>query len=467
MEHQEQVEPEMTALPTESKLEESTTRTHNVDLQEKSVEELAAKLRENGCFDFKSTRDYNVEVIANAVSMNWEQWDEITRKTISSWFVNAYKYKNDIKGMDIPTLRVLIASNILEVDPINALRILASVIIHGHKPLKPFELLPKLCKAIQFHFLQGDIPRYQKLFSKSYAEETRVVLQHVVAVISGPYCDMKDTALASKQLQLVTCLLDQEVFNLLDPQSIDSIVFSAKSWPMSMLSDLSNIIERYYDQFPNTINPFELISSQFIKLRSDQQPQLSPPEPAQINSHEPRDVISIVSECFNKLEGDIVHKQQEIEGLQHSLIQAAADNHRIDESRERKQKAIESLQEENRKLREEIDTLKLNISTKNSLIATLQDEKNVLGREVKLYEEKITALGQKHEQSVEYLSNSIENVSEHKINELKRSIEIDLKNEFDELSHLPTDESCIFHMDVLKTIFRKLRQRGIDIGGRQ
>jgi len=73
----------------------------------------------------------------------------------------------------------------------------------------------------------------------------------------------------------------------------------------------------------------------------------------------------------------------------------------------------------------------------------------------------------KHEKAFEDLSHRIENISKHNINELKRGLEIDLKHEFNEIAHLPTDEACVFHMDLIEAIFRKLRGKGIDVGGSQ
>ena len=79
----------------------------------------------------------------------------------------------------------------------------------------------------------------------------------------------------------------------------------------------------------------------------------------------------------------------------------------------------------------------------------MQNECDRLSAELSSNEQKASALVAKHEKAFEDLSNRIENISKHNINELKRGIEIDLKHEFNEIVHLPTDEAC-----VLKSIWQ-------------
>lgn len=488
--------------PKGPKQEIKTAPEHITEVDETAISELAAKLSSDGRFDFKLTKEYKVDVISEAVSRNWSEWDEIKRKLISGFFIYAYKHRDDLdKGIDVMTLRVQMASKILDLDPINASRILASVVTNGPKPSKSSEINMRLCKAIQSHIIQDKSLRYEKLFITDLKEETQIVLQHIVAAIAGQYSDLKDPNLALKQLQLVTSLLNSNTFKILDKQSVLSIVGAMRSWPMSMTGEVTAIYDLFSSKFPGEHNPFEsvipttpvaktvqqLLAAQtseepvqgnlidsVASLASTQQniptlPMPAPPkpEPAPRNLSDPREVILIVTGCLNKLEDDIAAKQQDVEKLNQTIEQLRDEKQRNDEVKDKKRQVFEAAKEDNRKLKEEINQLKSTINTKSEIIETLQNEKSKLVLDLATSEEKVSGLVSKHEQSVEHLSNSIDNVSNYMVSELKKSLEMDLKREFDELAHLPTDENCIFHMDVINAIFRKLRDKGIDVGGNQ
>lgn len=499
MEQKPRTEHKANNTPKEPKQENKIISEHDTEADEIASSELAAKLRSDGRFDVKLTRGHKVGVIAEAILKNWHDWDENTRVNVSGFFIYAYKRRDDFdKGLDVTTLRVLIAAKILDIDPNNALRIIASVVLHGSKPVKPGEINMRLCKALQNHLLQGEIPRYEKIFLSRFKEETKIVLQHIVAAIAGQYSDLKDPAFASKQLQLVTSIINSDSFKLLDQQSVYSLVGAMRSWPISMIDNVTATYELFAAKFPNENNPFANVLPPVLAVMqpASTQPSQEPvqsslfdpvassvslqsicstpplpiptkPEPLPRNLSDPSEVISIVTECMHKLEADIATKKEEIGTLNQTIEQLQAEKQHYDEKKEKKRRALDAVREDNQKLRDEINQLKSTISTKVDTIESLQNEKSKLIHDLASSEEKVCELVAKHEHSVEHLSKSIENVSIHKVNELKKSLEMDLKREFDELTHLPTDENCIFHMDVLKAIFRKLRDKGIDVGGSQ
>lgn len=460
---------------------------------ENATIELLAKLRENSRFDFKLARQYKVEVIADAVARNWEQLDDEGKMLTSGFFVRATKYREDIgKNIDITTLRLMIADKIAELDQVNSVRIFASIITEPLKPAKPNEINPRLSKFLYTQFFQDDAQRYAKLFLKSNDGETLIVLQHLVA--AAIYSDSRDPAFAAKQLQFMTSLIDSDMFTFLDIPAIHSLVGAMRTWPISMIADVIKVHEQFATKFPDKSNPFSSVLAALETTPIRVQPQLAqtaitavqgkpqitadsseprpktdftpqpiiPPVPAAVqrNLEDPREVISIVTECLKKLEADSATKQQEIDRLN-------AEKRRNDETRDKKRAHFESLQEENRRLKEEIGTLKSTVSNKISILQAVQNENDRLSAELSSNEHKTTALMAKHEQAIEDLSNRIENISKHNINELKRGLEIDLKHEFNEIAHLPTDDACVFHMDLIDAIFRKLRGKGIDVGGGQ
>jgi hypothetical protein len=465
--------------------------------------ELATKLRSDGRFDFKLTKEYKIGVIAEAVSKNWNDWDDTNRKIVTGYFRDIYLRRADLdKGIDNVVLRAMLASKILNIDPTNALRILSSAVTNGSKAFKPGEFNLRLCKAIQTHIIQGDTPRYEKLFVSSHEEETKIILQHIVAAITGQHTDAKDPVFATIQLQFVRSLLNSDCFKILDNQSLFALTGAMRSsWPISMTDIVIEIYEQFAAKFPGENNPFaSVISSattvkivpqtpltlpntapaQNIPFASVASPSLvqsnepilplpvpPKPEPPPRNLNDPREVILIVTECLNKLEANIDTNQQEIATLKQTIEQLHAEKLRNDEVKDKKRQALEAVKEDNRKLREEITQLNSTIISKSGFIDSLQNEKSKLVLDLAASEGKVSELVSKHDQSVKHLSNSIDNVSKHMVNELKLSLEMDLKREFDELAHLPKDESCIFHMDVITAVFRKLRDKGIDVGGNQ
>lgn len=143
----------------ESKQEIKINPEHDAAADEIASTELAEKLRSDGRFDFKLTREYKIGVIAEAVSKNWNDWDDTNRKIVTGYFRDIYLRRADLdKSIDNVVLRAMLASKILAIDPTNALRILSSVATNGPKPFKPGEFNLRLCKAIQAHILQGDMP---------------------------------------------------------------------------------------------------------------------------------------------------------------------------------------------------------------------------------------------------------------------------------------------------------------------
>jgi len=466
-ESNEEIDPNVNIEP-----EASSSKIDQVDPVDEASLELTARLQDGNNFDFRLARDYNLEVITNAVSTNWTLWDEATRMRISGLLINAYKY--DIpKGLAVPALRVGVASKILEVDPTNALRILVSVAIHlakGAKPLKPGELSPQLCKVIPTHFLTGEVPRYELLFIRSRTEETRVFVQHLVAVVAGQQSyDLKDPAITSKQHQLFKSFLNHDIFPQLDQLSFGMIIGAVKSWPMSMLPDLIEFCGLYSAKYPDMQNPFETVVAPVASMESRERLPSDAPanKPAERNLLEPSEVITVIRDCFDKLGSDLAKKDSEIETLRKRIMQSNSDRHQLDEGKENKRKAIEELREKIGDLRDEISALNATVRCKDEAIATIQKDNARLDHEVKSREAKIAEITDKHEQDINQLVQRIDSVSDHKVSELKRSIEIDLRPVFDELSHLPNDESCLFHMDILESISRKLRQKGIEIRGGQ
>jgi hypothetical protein len=456
---------------------------------EKAAKELAQILSENSRFNFKLSNQYKVEILAAALAMNWDKWDEINRKTITGFLRSAYQHRLDIvKGYDVTSLRVLTASKILDIDPESSLRILVSIVTDVAKPTKTPEISPKLCKGIQSHFFDDEKnPRYEKLFLSNFAHESKIILQHIVAATFGQFYDPKDPALVSKQLQLLNILLEKNLFVTLEQPTIFTILDEMRVWPISILAEVEAIRDQFTAKFPNKVNPFASVipapkSDRDVKPQecqpstiptSQDQPEYSSavvPEPKLIiqpaptseirNIEDPREVISIVTVCLNKLEADLATKHQEIARLN-------SEKRRNDETREKKRAQFESLHEENRRLNEEISTLKSTISSKISMLQAVQNENDRLSSELSTNEQKTTSLVVKHEQAYEDLSNRLENISTSNINEFKRGLEIDLSREFNEIVHLPSDESCIFHKDLIDAIFRKLRDKGVNVGGGQ
>lgn len=485
------------ALPinNQSKLkpDNKSRAVEDIEADENATIELLTKLRENSRFDFKLARQYKVEVIAEAVARSWEQLDDESKMLTSGFFVRATKYREDIgKNIDITTLRLMIADKIAELDQVNCVRIFASIITEPLKPTKTNEINPRLSKFLYTQFFQDDAQRYAKLFIKSNNNETLIVIQHLIA--AATYSDSRDPAFAARQLQFLTSLIDSGVFTLLDTPSVQSLVGAMRIWPITMIADVIKVHEQFAAKFPAKTNPFAsvLAALETTPIRVQTQPAqtattdvqeksqitadsteprsttdltpqtIIPPAPAiaQRNLEDPREVISIVTECLKKLEADSATKQQEIERL-------IAEKRRNDETRDKKRAQFESLNEENRQLKEEIDTLKSAVKNEKSRLQAVQNECDRLSAELSSNEQKASALVAKHEKAFEDLSHRIENISKHNINELKRGLEIDLKHEFNEIAHLPTDEACVFHMDLIEAIFRKLRGKGIDVGGSQ
>ena len=485
------------ALPlTNQPNQKSGSKTRSVEdaaADENATIELLAKLRENSRFDFKIVRMYKVEIIADAIARNWEQLDDDSKMMTSGFFVRATKYREDIgKNIDITTLRLMVADKLAELDQVNSVRIFASIITEPLKPTKPNEINPRLSKFLYTQFLQDDTQRYLKLFLKSNNRETLFVLQHLVAAIT--YSDSRDPGFAARQLQFLSSLIDSDAFALLDTPTILLLVGVTRTWPLMMITDVLRVYDQFAAKFPDKSNPFAAVLAVLEKSSIKVQPQIaqttttatpgksqktassaestpaeelttqpitpSAPAVVQRNLEDPREVISIVTECLKKLEANSATKQQEIDRLN-------AEKRRNDETRDKKRAQFDSLHEENRKLREEIATLKSTLSSKTSMLQAVQNENDRLSAELLSYENKTAALVAKHELAYEELSNRIENISKHNINELKRSLEIDLKHEFNEIAHLPTDEVCLFHMDLIDAIFRKLRGKGIDVGGGQ
>jgi predicted nuclease with TOPRIM domain len=238
---------------------------------------------------------------------------------------------------------------------------------------------------------------------------------------------------------------------------------------MSMLPDLLEFCGLYSAKYPDTQNPFEPVVSPAARMES-REPlpfDTSTHKPAERNLLEPSEVITVIRDCFDKLGTDLAKKDSEIETLRKRIMQSNSDRHQLDEGKEIKRKAMEELREKIGDLRDEISALNTTVRGKDEAIATIQKDNARLDHDVKSREAIIAELTNKHEQDINQLVQRIDSVSDHKVGELKRSIEIDLKPDFDELSHLPNDESCLFHMDILESIFRKLRQKGIEIGGGQ
>lgn len=457
---------------------------------EKATIELSEKLCENKRFDFKTVRQYKVEVIADAVARLWEKLDDENKVLTSGLFVRATKYREDIgKNIDITSLRLMIADKILEFDQTNSIRIFASIITEPLKPNKPNELNPRLSKHLYTQFFQDNSQRYEKLFLKRNNRDALIILQHLVAAVT--YSDSKDPALVAKQFQFITSMIDSGVVTLLDSPGIHSLVGAMRAWPISMISDVIKIYEQFNAMFPDKSNPFAslLAALEATPIKDKpQQPQsshtnkttktadsveptpindftsqpITPPAPAAVqrNLEDPHEVILIVTECLKKLEGDSATKQQEIDRLN-------VEKRRNDQTRDKKRAQFESLQEENRQLKEEIGTLKTSISSKNSILQEVKNENDRLSAVLSSNEQKMAALVEKHEQAYNDLSNRLENISSSNINDFKRGLEIELSHEFNEINHLPTDEACIFHKDLIDTIFRKLRGKGINVGGGQ
>jgi hypothetical protein len=480
---------------TQSKLKQDNKSRAGEDaaVDENATIELLTKLRENSRFDFKLARQYKVEVIADAVARYWEQLDEEKKMLTSGFFIRATKYREDIgKNIDITKLRLMIADKIAELDQVNSVRIFASIITEPLKTTKPNEIDPRLSKYLYAHFFQADAQRYAKLFLNSNNSEALIVLQHLVTAVTCS--DSRDPDFAAKQQQFLTTLIDSDVFTLLDTPTIHSLVGVMRAWPILMIADAIKVHEQFAAKFPDKSNPFAsvLAALETTPIRGQHQlaqpattavkgnPQktadsteprpttdftsqpIIPPAPeiAQRNFEDPREVISIVTECFKKLETDLASKQEEIEQLN-------AEKRHNAEIRDKKRVQFESLLEENRHLKEAIDTLKSDVKSEKSRLQAVQNENDRLCAELSSNEQKTAALVAKHEQAIEDLSNRIENISKHNINELKRGLEIDLIHEFNEIAHLPTDEACVFHMDLIDAIFRKLRGKGIDVGGGQ
>ncbi|WP_224984211.1 hypothetical protein [Geomonas agri] len=433
---------------------------HDASPDEKATAELAAKLMDGRCFEFSLTRGYSAEAIVNAVSSNWEHWGSDSRMRASGLLINAYKQKiGTPKGTVITELREGIAARIKGLDPSNALRILVSIGTHGPKQLKQGEISPQLCKSIQSHMLQGEGARYEGLFVKQRAEETRVFAQHLVAA-TGPYGGTRDPALPAKQLELARSFLKHDIFPLLDKQSIYMIADCVKTWTISMLPDLVEICGLFSSLYPDAENPFKA-ASQLARVERSEPPPCKEttvcPQPG------PNDIMTMLGECFNNLESELASKTTEIDSLRKRIIQLNSDRLQLDEGKENKKKVIDELREKVSDLREEKHALTSTIRSKDDAIAALQKDIESLGQEIKSYEAKLSALSDARDQDVESLVSKIDSVSEHKVSELKRSIEMDLRPQFVELSHLPKDEIFDFHVHVLNAIFRKLRDKGIEI----